>query len=597
MPALRSDVLRLALALACVAAGAGCDSGGGPARGFGSRQLVQLRDPTFTFVGAFGRYALYALGDFAVEAPRNFAVDVESGEIIPYTTYTELPVWSTTTPPGRYACVYGSTAVPDGGAAPAGITLVVTDRTTGVETTIEDIYAYTPGCPKEGDTTVTFWRKDEAGVLTLWSGPYDAIAQVALEPSLTIVGLITFGNVRSEVFASLPGAPDAVGIYRIDLDTFAVSEQIPAKLDGAAWISGAPDTGTLESSSVGATTSLRFRSGDLLVYARIMSDGRIVVFSGPYPSGPRELALFEYRTALSVEVVTQRPADGVYGGDRIVLPVFRLSDLHLDTDELLVWDRPQQRVVRCALPRGTPLQVVASRTAHSEHILLEPRQFDSSVADPGGDLGPAVLLSPGAASEGDGSGACVVLAERDVSAARLSPDGTAMFWLVTPPDRWEADLWTAASDGSGRRLVGSGDIATGEEGPAFIGPSQLALRLEGDLDWFDVHDDPVHMRYIAERVFGNAIYLGRWLILGYGYSGQDMTGRLGVVDRDATAGPRLISPEVVDYVSPEYPSWWDTWTTPGGEPVPIHVVYLVRGRNPSPQDGVWMATVNPSDVP
>jgi hypothetical protein len=475
--------------------------------------------------------------------------------------------------------------------------LAVTDTTTGAETTIDGIYSYIPSCPKEGSTTITFWRKDEAGVMTLWSGPYDAVAQVTLEPDLTIVGLMTFGNFRADVFASLPGAPDAVGLYRIDLTTFVVSEQIPAKLDGAGWIPGAPDGGPLESSSVLATTYLRFRAGDQLVYSRTMSDGRTVLFSGPYASGPRELALFEQHTDVTVDLVSQQPADGVFAADRVVLPVFRRSDLHLDTDELMVWDRPQQRIVRCALPAGTPLQMVASRTAHSEHILFEPRQLDSAVADSGGDLGPAVLVTPSAASQGDGSGACTVLADRDVSAARLSPDGTALFWLVAPHDHWEADLWTAASDGSGRRLVGSGDIATGEEGPAFIGPSQLALRLEGDLDWFDVHDDPVHMRYIAERVFGNAIYLGRWLIIGYKYSRQDMNGRLGVVDRDATASPRLISADVVDYVSPEHPSWFDAWTAPRGELKPIHVVYLVRGRNPSSQDGLWLATVNPSDVP
>jgi hypothetical protein len=30
---------------------------------------------------------------------------------------------------------------------------------------------------------------------------------------------------------------------------------------------------------------------------------------------------------------------------------------------------------------------------------------------------------------------------------------------------------------------------------------------------------------------------------------------------------------------------------------PIRVVYLVRGRNPSPQDGVWVASIDPSDTP
>ena len=31
-------------------------------------------------------------------------------------------------------------------------------------------------------------------------------------------------------------------------------------------------------------------------------------------------------------------------------------------------------------------------------------------------------------------------------------------------------------------------------------------------------------------------------------------------------------------------------------PETIRVVYLVRGRNPSPQDGVWMATIPTAEL-
>ena len=30
---------------------------------------------------------------------------------------------------------------------------------------------------------------------------------------------------------------------------------------------------------------------------------------------------------------------------------------------------------------------------------------------------------------------------------------------------------------------------------------------------------------------------------------------------------------------------------------PIRIVYQVRGRNPSSQDGLWVATINQSDIP
>jgi hypothetical protein len=28
----------------------------------------------------------------------------------------------------------------------------------------------------------------------------------------------------------------------------------------------------------------------------------------------------------------------------------------------------------------------------------------------------------------------------------------------------------------------------------------------------------------------------------------------------------------------------------------VRVIYLVRGRNPSPQDGIWIATIQPGDL-
>jgi len=56
-----------------------------------------------------------------------------------------------------------------------------------------------------------------------------------------------------------------------------------------------------------------------------------------------------------------------------------------------------------------------------------------------------------------------------------------------------------------------------------------------------------------------------------------------------------ISPGVSVYLSPDVPSYG---TTPGvfnDEGSPVRIVYLVRGRNPSPQDGVWVATITAQD--
>jgi len=77
----------------CVAVAGACDDGGPPARGFGSRQLLQLRDPSFTFLFPYSQYALFNTGDPDLgETVQAFAVDVDTGEIRSYMELSELPV-------------------------------------------------------------------------------------------------------------------------------------------------------------------------------------------------------------------------------------------------------------------------------------------------------------------------------------------------------------------------------------------------------------------------------------------------------------------------------------------------------------------------
>ena len=63
-----------------------------------------------------------------------------------------------------------------------------------------------------------------------------------------------------------------------------------------------------------------------------------------------------------------------------------------------------------------------------------------------------------------------------------------MFWLIQDAEI-DAELWTAASDGSAERLVANDVIAGGVDAPHFTGDSQLELKLDHDLVWFDVRDE------------------------------------------------------------------------------------------------------------
>ena len=54
------------------------------------------------------------------------------------------------------------------------------------------------------------------------------------------------------------------------------------------------------------------------------------------------------------------------------------------------------------------------------------------------------------------------------------------------------------------------------------------------------------------------------------------------------------------YISPEVPNYLTSnavFRSDVGSLKSFRVVYLVRGRNPSSQDGLWVATINVSDLP
>ena len=190
----------------------------------------------------------------------------------------------------------------------------------------------------------------------------------------------------------------------------------------------------------------------------------------------------------------------------------------------------------------------------------------------------------------------------DVSVAGFSPDGSALFWLRQPrypATEADAELWVAAGDGSAPQLVGIDSISGPPAEPRFVAGSQLELVIDGDLVWLDTHDDSFLTHAIAEQVTGAAIDHGRWLIAGYEASGQDGTARLGVIERDRAdrGNKRLISPDVATYMSPDISNpLRDVYPAPNRTADdPLRIVYLVRGRNASSQDGLWVAAITKDD--
>ena len=155
--------LLLRVWLAAAAALAACDDGAPAPRGFGSRQLVSLRDDTMAFVGYGPGYVLYETGDgdpLTGNGLTYWRLNVETGTLDNLGSSLGNPSSHTY----RYSCSgeFSDTA---------GYVLTVTDTQTGSKTTIDHLSTYSPSCPTEADPAMVAWRNDDTGHLTLWTGP------------------------------------------------------------------------------------------------------------------------------------------------------------------------------------------------------------------------------------------------------------------------------------------------------------------------------------------------------------------------------------------------------------------------------------------
>jgi hypothetical protein len=313
-----------------------------------------------------------------------------------------------------------------------------------------------------------------------------------------------------------------------------------------------------------------FDFGDDFFYARTMVDGGVLAFIGPFPGAPApELAV----------VPVQTPPTFAHPPLNLLLPSgLALVDTGTTGNVLRYWDDGARRLVSCDLP---PFKVPLrwSSTTNGRQLLFGVDREDSAF----GATGPLLLVSLDLEAQGT---ACSLLAKQDVTSSGFSPSGAAMYW-VTAPSVGDATLWTAATDGTAPRMLGAGISI---DNVHFLDDARLELTLYQDLVWLDVTEPEPQLHYIAEQVFGDSLdFWGRAIVTGYEFNQQDGTGLLGVVDRD-TGLKELISPSVVSYEG------FGLGSVDGGADEQVGIAYIVRGRNPSPQDGLWFATLAPADL-
>ena len=571
---------------------AGCGGGSPATRGFDSRELLPVRDPSldlWTFTEADGNPTVIYSTEPAGTTLRNYwSLDVATGDVA--NLGIEQPA-SITAIVGAYDC--WTQPDPTSGT----MTLQIFDQMTSTQTAIDGVVSYA-ACPGS-DGRLTVFRADPTTASpVLWRGPFADLQPVALSMDVEAVGqwLSDPSGEPSRVLVAAASTeqPEAFGLYTLDLATTTFTEDVPAALAGGAWATGAAPAGSLQSSSLATGSAQAVRMmGDHFVYARTMSDGGTTMFAGPFTTGTAsEVALFQANAAAVSASNVMVYTSSFYGVASAKAPFAAWSPATVapNSSTLMVWDDAARTVLACpSSPGAVPSAVLSPDSS---------RALFAEFAWTGVNPGAITLLSLGAA--GGGSDTCLALASAGGTGAVFSSDGEALAWTIAtgPVD---GEIWAAAGDGSDPRMIGSGAVSQAN----FLdlpGSQRLEFYLDNDFVWVDLRDDPIVVHDVVQQVFEGYADLGNsWLLIGYNFNTQDGTGTLGVVNRD-TGDARPISPAVATFRAavartPTDAGAPDAGAAPdGGSPALYDVVYVVRGRNPSTQDGIWIARVSAADL-
>ena len=574
---------------------AGCGGGHPATRGFDSHEVLPLRDSTlnlWTFTEKSGDpLVIYSTVPQGTTALHYWSLDLATGST--EDLGTDQPA-SITALSGPYACYLQPSST-------AGTqVLQIYDVRTGLETDIQNVVSYA-ACPRSDGALTVFLTDPETGGPALWQGPFDQLQPVALSMDVEAVGQWLFDSqgipTGALVAAATTDRPGAFGLYTLDLGTTTFAEDVPAIPASAAWATGAAPSGSTASTSLATGAAQAIRAiGDHFVYTRTMIDGTTAMFAGPFTDGPTsELALFQADPlAVSGSTLGFYGSNGGSGGP--TLAAWSPASAGAANTALMIWDDAARAVLACPSSAGAaPTGVIAP---DGSRVLFSA--FPSSNA-----AGASAVTLLTLAAAGNGGDSCLALATAGGTGGGFSADGEALYWTIAS-GAIDSVLWAASADGSSPQMIGSGAIslvyavapADALAGYDASGPGaeQLEFYLDSDFVWVDLRDNPIVVHDVVQQVFEGYYDLGNSrLLIGYNFSTQDGTGTLGLVDRD-TGAARPISPSVSNFRAAVARVPADAGVPDGGDQPAYDVLYVVRGRNPSPQDGLWVARVNAADL-
>lgn len=614
--------LGVAGAIAVTALASGCGGGGPPARGFGSRQLVEGRDADLRLAGIDAEGTrLYLRRPAATPGvpERSFdltVVDTASAQQQPLATSVSR-FYEGEGPAGRPAPLFihsfdlvpGTPVLgPDGHVVGTSVgsvadKLTIVEPDTGASTTIADLANDDVCCASttapmamvrtrpEGKRTLPSGQTELLG--TLWFGPYDSLRPVT--PELFVLGHTDPDADGMLVLAATAAAPEPVGIFHVGADGVSLQEVVPPVLRNGEAVpgpAGLPAAPPAPSPTIVAA-----------LFAKLCADAA--------DAGGAGRCFLLYRRAMTVDTGPPDPTLLTLPPTRLFahfldeereleLPLSQLPASNLDR---VLSPSPDRRALTWEVPGGaTTISALATWNLDTGRVkVCHSGYVTSSVAWRADGAAFAALTTVEVAAGGSGArgliletvgdAPCTRVAAMDVVNFEFSPDGRHLLWLTVPSDG-DPTLWLADGDGLGARaLVSVADLSTA----GFLDDHRVLFRRarsEGyDLSLLDLDEQPIREHPLGEITFGPAVPItSRFMLLAHDYASQDETATLSLVDT-LTGDRQLVSRAVSHFL---VRTAWQAGATPAAH---VPLAYTVKGRNPSDQDGVWVADIPTEPLP
>jgi hypothetical protein len=571
-----------------------CGAPGGSPRGFGSRQILAVRDNALSLGGFTQDGArVYLSRTRSVTLPGGDTeqrvdlqlLDVATGALRPL---VEGAMWGVVLPNGSRP---GHSLVVQHYGAGAGLpTLSFIDEAIDERDDPSarlDIANTVPLTIRVGVTRadpMVVYRITNV-VQRAWVGPPDALVPApAGVRALDVAGVDATGAFL-RVATEAQGTGAAHVLSHVPFDGSAPTEIVSSSLGETVVPAGGeepnrPEPGPapfdLLSSPLYACTPSPASPTDApercyLVYERVLSDGKPYLFLRHVGGGDaREVALpgaldekatIRAASTLTLEIAPEARAVAWLSPGDSTRP-----------DTLFTWDLATDRVGACPVA-GDRIFYLGWFGGTDDTARFTAVVFRSGVGTVDSPL-TLVFGATGGGCQTHRPGTDVVYVMSP------SPDRTQVTWIQQGRD--ESSIHVAAADGSDDRSLARGP---GIAASRFIDDRRLLFFRDGGdgigVSWLDLTVEPIVEHPIAERISGRELWLGpRWALLVNRYSQQDDNGTLVAIDIE-TRAERAVS-KLVTSVAPRWPE-----VPPGAVELPV--AYLVRGRVASDQDGVWLA--------